>query len=262
MRLFAGRISAVAWFQGDAAELMVSADKSMLPLFSSSAALRKASMWYSYLRALYGSSVEDDTLFPINVSDFHLIFGEVGGEPLISALQNISVNTQLGMRTGKELRDIMECPTQPGEVYRCMVWSIEAGCFLDLPTWIFVYQGHPPPAGIASDTWTEVSHCSLPEESDYSWGTWFYAANGSGMWLNVGRTVVFENHQHAIQEMLHLDPMIVCHKGKAALQVCNANFPNLVQAGLDMGLDTIQFYGHEEVQLAALVLRPASCGQA
>ena len=72
----------------------------------------------------------------------------------------------------------------------------------DPPNTVWLY--HPPPyASVPSGAWVEVVHCAnsiaqLFEERGY----WCYKASGSGVWLNVGRSIAFDSHQQGVQHFL------------------------------------------------------------
>eukprot|EP00403_Amphidinium_massartii_P003058 CAMPEP_0178376226 /NCGR_PEP_ID=MMETSP0689_2-20121128/3292_1 /TAXON_ID=160604 /ORGANISM="Amphidinium massartii, Strain CS-259" /LENGTH=385 /DNA_ID=CAMNT_0019996239 /DNA_START=29 /DNA_END=1184 /DNA_ORIENTATION=+ len=226
-------------------------ESNKLPDFNSSADLKRHHLWYHYMLDVYGPSVEDDRLYPIAVAKFRLLYADIAGTTMVNEFQKIAVNANLGRRTGSE-KPGMLCPRQLGQLYRCAVIIPRLGCVLDLPSWINVYQGHPQQSGIPPNTWVEVSHCvNKAEMFNVSWpgkpyiGIWFYVATGSGMWFNVGRTRVFDNHLNAVDELLSIDPYTVCRKNG---RDCAHLLPQVLLAARAMGLDTIQFVRRSDMR--------------
>ena len=59
-------------------------------------------------------------------------------------------------------------------------------------TWVW----HPAPTGFApleADTWLEVLHKGGIEDEHV--GAWFLQARGSGIWLRLGTTIAFDDHE-------------------------------------------------------------------
>ena len=64
--------------------------------------------------------------------------------------------------------------------------------------------------GFKDNSWIEVTHCNtkLPASTDLSgvtidtqfaeYGRWFYYARGTGMYMNIGKTIVARNKVHAL----------------------------------------------------------------
>jgi len=232
--------------KGKGAEGLTALDSNQrLPWFGSPEDLSKRPGWHRYMSAVYGTSVNNAALYPINVHKFHLLYGSVLGSSMIKGIQPISANLNLGTRTGVEFKGRTPCPRQPGHLYRCAVWTTKVGCTFDLPTWINVWHGAPPAAGYAPNTWVEVTHCVSTIEENQHMGTWFYAQKGSGMWLNVGNTVVFGDHKNAVAAWLHLNPYRRCSRhGKH----CEGFFSRLGEEARNRGLHTIQYVRHNDMR--------------
>jgi len=68
----------------------------------------------------------------------------------------------------------------------------------------------------ASDTWVEVSHCfyySFPENVSPQTPIWFFATPGSGLSLNVGRTLVVSEQQYGVKNVGRLHRWLVSKAG-------------------------------------------------
>ena len=77
-----------------------------------------------------------------------------------------------------------------------------------------------------------------------------YAARGSGIWINVGRTVAFASHQHAAQQLLNLSSGC---RGTGPTHFysrleCNAELPVLLHAAQRQGYDSVQFVQHRNLR--------------
>ena len=103
------------------------------------------------------------------------------------------------------------------------------------------YASVGPPARrvAASHTWIEVTHCggSTYEER----GAWFYAARGSALWIDVGRTLAFDTHTAAARRFLGVDR---CADGPT----CDAEMGRFAAAAAAAGYDSLQFTGHCDLE--------------
>lgn len=143
------------------------------PIFHSELELRAAG-WAPYFEAVYGEVPH--SRYPICMGSFWFI-----NQAALLAAEQLPQGGQL---------NIDKCPRRPGDWYRINnkyqpTWA----------SWIF----HPPPygvdgSGLPGDTWVEVSHEAEPREVT---GTWFMFSMGSGVWFNLGKTIVFNDHGEA-----------------------------------------------------------------
>ena len=129
------------------------------PRFDSAAELRADRAWSSYFSAVYGE-LPDVSSFPVCMFDAHVInetafnaAGLAGTRPL--------VNVTAALREG--------------DLYPAAA-----------PGRLGVY--HADWAPLPNNSWTEIGHTVYPTELD---GFWAWRARGSGVWANVGRTLVF-----------------------------------------------------------------------
>lgn len=178
------------------------------PIFNSQEELVSAG-WGPYFMAMYGEI--PTTRYPICVGSFWYL--------------NQGVMSKLGMRGPGFKR----CPGSAGDAYiENNVWQKPGDA------WIW----HPPPFGInghglPSDTWIEVTHhVSLRETV----GSWFMFSAGSGIWLNTGKTIIFQDHPESYHSFC---PTWPC-KGR--------DYVTMSAEAARLGYTTVQFLRHPDVQ--------------
>ena len=95
---------------------------------------------------------------------------------------------------------------------------------------------HPPPhekgsfqpyKDFAANTWVEVMREEDPF-GDEHYGAWYVSAKGSGVWLNIGKTITFTEHGNAYTHFGVRDNEAMCRKAATA------------------GFDTVQFSAHHD----------------
>ena len=112
----------------------------------------------------------------------------------------------------------------------------------DVPNTLWIYH-KPPYKAIASNTWTEVTHCSsFVSNIDEQKGAWFYSAKGSNIFINVGKTIVFKDHTDAVEHFLNKQCIVIMKKE------CVMLFPDLVDEASQQGYDSIQFTNHNDMR--------------
>jgi len=138
------------------------------PRFENLTALQADHAWASYFEYIYGAL---PTRFPVCVFDFHALSAK--------ALAEFGVNS-----TG--LLPAPKMPTNPGR-YPPVFQDLKEGDLYpggQLGYQIFHSTWEPvPPNG-----WVEVTHTVIPSEVSAFWA---WRQKGSGVWFNVGRTIVF-----------------------------------------------------------------------
>lgn len=98
-------------------------------------------------------------------------------------------------------------------------------------TWLWHPLNEPVPyKGFAANSVVEVSHQKDPFGDEHN-GMWFVYAKGSGVYLNLGKTKVFDDHEDAFQ--------FFCGK-----QWCDDDNEELCRVAASQGYDTIQFIMH------------------
>jgi hypothetical protein len=137
----------------------VSADDHGWPRFASRVALEADQKWAKYFLGVYG---ELPSSYPVCVFDFwnldakaYAAAGLIGSRPIIPY-------------PGK--------PVNEGDLYEAETAPPSLG--------IYHTKWRPVP----NNTWIEVSHMVIPTELN---GSWVWVTRGSGIWANVGKTIVF-----------------------------------------------------------------------
>lgn len=174
-----------------------------LPHFSTRRQLITNPIWSQYFINVYGEIPIDD--YPLCIADFQLLY-----RTLLRKL-----GYQLPMKyhgcpesIRYETRRYWEENTEPP-------WTDT----LLIP---LVHSLHVQKNSIPPFHWTEVRHRSKRSERV---GMWFAVATGSGIWFNVGRTIVFRTHDEAFRYF----------------NVNSGNENAIAYAAKARGYDTIQF---------------------
>ena len=91
---------------------------------------------------------------------------------------------------------------------------------------------------IRNSSWAEVAHCG---GSDFETSAaYFYAARGSGLWINVGRTIAFGTHDDAIRHFMKRN----CTVRGVGANECDPFLKRMAVVAAQQGYDTVQFLGH------------------
>uniref|UniRef100_A0A6C0ICY9 Uncharacterized protein n=1 Tax=viral metagenome TaxID=1070528 RepID=A0A6C0ICY9_9ZZZZ len=192
------------------------------------------SCWYNYINFVYGV----DTIhqhFPIITSKFFFFYQNL----LPPSVKSVVVPT------------IKENPCQYGDFFN----SINAAFDLCNALWAYQYavaylpdktppvQGAPPvpfaySKGFPSGSWVEVTHCCCDLNNN---GYFFYLAIGSGIWYNVGNTIVFPDHIDAYCYFHHVDKQTL-----NSYEIECLNYPQTLDsknymAARSAGYDSIQY---------------------
>ena len=87
-------------------------------------------------------------------------------------------------------------------------------------------------------SWAEVTHCG---GSDFeASAAFYYAARGSGLWINVGRTAAFGTHDDAVRYFLKRN----CTLRGVGAHECDPFLKRAMVVAAHQGFDTVQFLGH------------------
>lgn len=160
--------------------------------------------WYDYLDQIYGAST---LRFPCSLRQLGFFYTSriPGGvrfrehpRSALTRLEGADANVVYGpMQRGELYRtwggDLLGTSWAQLNLYRMLHaldgrWSPE----VDTPV------GGPSPRGFASHERVEVMHTVGDARGS---GMWFYYAKGSGIYFDVGRTVVYRDHLHAAREL-------------------------------------------------------------
>jgi hypothetical protein len=129
------------------------------PRFHSRTELEADQKWTKYFLGVYGGL---PTGYPVCVFDFW----------------NLDVRAYEAAGLGNS-RPIIPYPLKPkrdGDLYEAETAPPSLGIY------------HSKWAPVPNNTWVEVAHEVLPTEIN---GSWVWVTRGSGLWVNVGRTIVF-----------------------------------------------------------------------
>lgn len=141
------------------------------------------------------------------------------------------------------------CPKLNNDFYSCMTCC--PNCVYDTPGIIWNYKIIKYKA-IPSNTMVEITHCSsgsTPTEEVVS--AWFYYTTGSNIWINIGKTMAFQDHREAILYFLGQDYLNKFNDCKGKHWGCQKHFTDLfTKIRNTTTLDTIQFLDHLDSRCA------------
>ena len=184
------------------------------PAFESLEQLQASEPWNQYLQSVYGSL--DGITYPMCSGDLWMLY--------VDGLRRAGVENVPGPPS--------RCPSDDSaEGYHYMQNSR-----LSPPN--VTWSWHPHPAGfqaLANDTWVEVLHKG--GITDEHTGAWFLRAYGSGIWLSIGRSLAFDDHE---------DAYAYFGLGNGSSSSCNMGACNeaLCQRAAAAGFDSLQFVRH------------------
>lgn len=143
------------------------------PLFHSAEALAANDGWSSYMRGVYGDGA--NVAFPLCIGEFWMFYkNELATHDLPLQLRG--------------------CPAASGE--EGQYYQVNSRLQPANVSWSWHAQASYG-KGFANGSVVEVLHQG--GLSDEHVGAWFLYARGSGIWLSIGRTVVFETHEQAYE---------------------------------------------------------------
>ena len=103
---------------------------------------------------------------------------------------------------------------------------------------------------LPNNSFAEVTHCGGSDfEAD---SAYFYASRGSGVWINVGTTIVFGTHDDAVRHFIGRNCAHACEPrtdvmglARNCAHQCDAwHMDKMVANAASAGYDTVQFVGH------------------
>ena len=109
---------------------------------------------------------------------------------------------------------------------------------------------------LPNNSLAEVTHCGGSDfESD---AAYFYASRGSGVWINVGRTISFGTHDDAVRHFIKRNCAHACEPRTDVMGLahncahqCDAwHMDKMVAVAASEGYDTVQFVGHCDAKCA------------
>ena len=101
----------------------------------------------------------------------------------------------------------------------------------------------PPPPAFRNYSKVEISHCGGSKFETN--GAFFYAFRGTGLYIDIGRSLAFETHDDASRYLLGRP----CAPGKPpdmklGIFQCDAELPRIIGAAKSQGWDSLQFTRH------------------
>ena len=178
-----------------------------MPVFNTSDELSQ-SPWSKYLLSVYGSL---PTAFPVDLSTFQVLFSD--------KLDAVGIEYK-NFIVGKG------CPTIHNQLYTNM------SGYYDPSTSLFLWK-EPPFSAFASFENVEVSHCG---NDDGNVGAWYYAVKGSGVFLNLGKTIAFGRHADGVKFFLN--------QNCTDEDYCLSYFDSMFTTAYNAGYNTVQFLEH------------------
>lgn len=92
--------------------------------------------------------------------------------------------------------------------------------------------------------WIEVMHTKWAQDGE---ATWFYYTPGSAIWMYLGSSKAYNNHDDATWDLLGQPCK---HRQGDFPHECELQFNELYPAAIDAGLDTLQFLFHSDMSCA------------
>lgn len=193
--------------------------QSNLPVFDSLESL-KSSPWSKYLLSVYD---ELPTEFPLDMGSFSVFHTD--------KLKDAGINLHFNYLY------YLLCPSTEGALYRNMSLNHDA----ENTMWVY---HEPPYKPFADNSLVEVAHCSGSLEATKETSImWFYAAKGSGIYFNIGKTISFKDHLDAVTHFLKKDCKTDWYHGKECIELYDELFKEVAKE-----YDSIQFLNHDDMR--------------
>jgi len=195
------------------------------PRFESQSDLENDPVWSQYFNRIYGDVPYWG--YPICTGSFQFLWHLAADEAQIAS--NPMQCKDEANPFGQELWDGQYFTRQSG---------VEA-----ISVFAFIYNSKYWGASVPQNNWVEVSHTVFAGDKG---AIWYYMAVGSGVWINVGKTAVYEDHPSLVWDLLQTD----CHDsvqdtGPSPTE-CEDDFQAVYDAAISVGLDTIQITQHHD----------------
>lgn len=184
------------------------------PRFDSPAELRADRAWSAYFTAVYGE-LPSAGAYPVCTFDFRVINATAFRAAGLADMRPV-VNASAALREG--------------DLYHAAV-----------PGRLGVY--HADWAPLPNNSWTEIGHSVYPTELD---GFWAWRTRGSGIWANVGRTLVFPTPADPSQ----IHAAAIAHISAGCSRQPSASWPRMESdifgfCAREKGIDSVQFEPQE-----------------
>ena len=194
-----------------------------LPIFNNLNDL-EASPWKEYFLKVY-KELPAESDFPIHIGDFSLLYKSAP----VEHPKNVGY---MGL-----------CPNEEGQLYSNMSVTNDPS---DI-TWIYHSPPFKPLSGLV-----EVTHCSDSAITNYETvGMWMYHAPGSGIYFDLGKTIIFKHHSDAVKYFLNksCNSLSLLHSDTE----CTGDFINLINVA-KKNYDSIQFLNHDDMRCGNMAI--------
>jgi hypothetical protein len=194
------------------------------PRFDTEQDLKNDAYWSVYFEAVYGGVPSSG--YPICTGAFQFLWK--------IAAQNAGVVNEPTQCVGDNHPDGQKLPSG--------YYFVGSGTAEATSVFSYIYNPNYDGVAVPSAYWVEVTHTVFGGDAG---ATWFYMSVGSGVWYNVGATIVFHDHNAAAFQFLGEN----CADDKnddagGAASECEGNFPQLYPAVRSLGYNSIQFTHH------------------
>jgi len=188
--LLAGRDRPVAIWRRGGTPLVAPADADAY------AWAKRPGAWAEHLRTVYGAAANDTRAYPRPedveiLPDLRILQATGHGSPrLVKTRGEPSPSGPVDAAHPTYMSDT--CPRRRDLPFKRLNWHapFSNAAYVNIRS---ALDGPAAPA--ANGSWVEVTHCGGSKFEESS--AWFYALRGSGISLNLGKTLAFENHQDA-----------------------------------------------------------------
>ena len=190
--------------------------------------------WRAYFGQLYGSSVSS-SVEQVDVLNLTLLSNvSADGRAYASALEAVFPRGSIwGPCFGNA------CGRQH------FAGNLNVHCNVELAWRLRMYrdsddasEGHLP---LRKGSWVEATHCGGSGKELLA--AYFYAVKGSGLWVNVGRTIAFGVHEQAVRHFLRRNCSDRTHPNEGMVQ-CDGELDKMASAAAKRGFDSVQFVRH------------------
>jgi hypothetical protein len=202
--------------------------------------------WQQYLVSLYKPETASQRKSMPHIDDIDMIYMAFGGKKLLHTLHLERCPTKHDIPADHfnvhaiGLPSLTDCGTPAGCDDEDSSSKLTDGAVYFHRSTIRSF----PFDACANGTWVEVSHCGGSKFETF--GVWHYGFRGSGLYVNVGKTIAFENHQDAAIHFLGkpCTSGAVMEEAKDRIFQCNKEIPLFLLAAKSAGFDSVQFTHH------------------
>ena len=145
----------------------------------------------------------------------------------------------------RALADVGVCKAEAAPPYHPFYWGHDIYANPRNSIWIHRTEGPQP---LADNAWVEVTHCAFPQgvNRGTTYPLWTYVAPGSGVSINVGRTMVASSYAHATRMLREAFAKAdLSGPSDTVTNVDGAAVPTAVGSAL-ASYDSLQIVNHRE----------------